>query len=77
MPTFGAAAPLSFYAVPEGEREARCSLGSDDCVIDEEEFFVRGCIDIRVHGEQEPLSWGVWVSLSEKNYEAGWQPSRR
>jgi hypothetical protein len=69
MPSFGAAAPLSYYVVPEEEREARCDLGSDDCVIDEELFFVRGCIEIPVRGEAEPFSWGVWVSLSEESFK--------
>lgn len=68
MPTFDASAPLSYFAVPEDEREQRCSLGSDDCVIDEKWFFVRGCIEIPVHGEEEPFVWGVWVSLSEASF---------
>ena len=69
MPTFGSDAPLSYYEIPEAQREARCSLGSDDCVIDEKWFFVRGCVDIPVHGEQEPFSWGVWVSLSQASFK--------
>jgi hypothetical protein len=68
MPTFGAKAPLSYFEVPEEERETRCDLGSDDCVIDRKHFFVRGCIDIPVHGEADMFTWGVWVSLSEESY---------
>lgn len=68
MPTFGANAPLSYFEVPEEERGTRCHLGSDDCVIDEKFFYVRGCIDIPVHGQAAPFSWGVWVSLSRENY---------
>lgn len=68
MPTFGASRPLSYFAVPEAERESRCSVGSDDCVIDGEAFFVRGCIEIPVHGVAEPFIWGVWVSLSEQSF---------
>jgi hypothetical protein len=68
MPTFGADAPLQYYAVPAEERDRRCSLGSDDCVIDEEFFFIRGCLDIPVIGEQDSFSWGVWVSLSKENF---------
>jgi hypothetical protein len=69
MPTFGVAAPLSYYAVPAVERGDRCSLDSDACVIDGSSFFVRGCIEIPVHGERDPFVWGVWVSLSEKSFE--------
>lgn len=69
MPAFGARAPLSYYEVPEGERDSRCRLGTDDCVIDEQFYFVRGCIEIPVHGEDESFSWGVWVSLSQASYQ--------
>jgi len=68
MPTFGATRPLSYFAIPEAERESRCAIGSDDCVIDGKSFFVRGCIEIPVHGEADPFIWGVWVSLSERNF---------
>ncbi len=68
MPGFGADAPLSYYAIPEAERPARCALGTDDCVIDKNAFFVRGCLEIPVHGADEPLVWGVWVSLSEQSF---------
>lgn len=65
MPSFGAVAPLSYYVVPEAERASRCELGSDDCVIDHKFSFVRGCLEIPVHGADEPL---VWVSLSEQDF---------
>ena len=70
MPSFGAVAPPSYYAVPEAERASRCELGSDHCAIDYELFFVRGCLEIPVHGADEPLVWGVWVSLSQQNFKA-------
>jgi hypothetical protein len=70
MPSFGADAPLSYYAVPEPERAQRCQLGNDDCTIDGEHYFVRGCIEIPVHGHSEPFTWGVWVSLSETSFNA-------
>lgn len=71
MPTFGADAPLSYYAVPKAERDRRCDLGSDDCVIDGKEFFVRGCLEVHVHDHTDPFIWGVWVSLS-KDSHAQW-----
>lgn len=68
MPALDASAPLSYYTVPEAEREARCQLDSDACIIDGTYYFVLGCLDIPVHGEPEPFSWGVWVSLSEQSF---------
>jgi len=77
MPSFGANAPLYFYSIPADEREQRCELTTDTCIVDEEFFFVRGVLNIPVDGTDEPFSWGVWVSLSRasfldymKHYEA-------
>ena len=69
MPSFGADHPLSFYAIPKAERETRCDCSTDDCVIDKEWFFIRGCIEISVQDEEDPFVWGVWVSLSEESFK--------
>ncbi len=69
MPAFDAPAPLSYYAVPQEEREVRCELDTDACIIDGSQYFVFGCLEIPVHGAAEPFSWGVWVSLSESSFE--------
>jgi hypothetical protein len=37
-------------------------------VIDQQHFFVRGCIEIPVHGHDAPFVWGVWASLSQPNF---------
>jgi hypothetical protein len=69
MPAFGWDYPVQYLAVPPEEREARVDLGTDHCVIDDEWFFVRGCLEIPVRGHDEPLSWGVWLSLSRNSFE--------
>jgi len=53
MPTFAADAPLYLYGIPEEERERRCVLQADTCVIDGKLFFIRGCIEIPVDGANE------------------------
>jgi len=57
MPTFGVNAPLSHYNVPDQEREKRCSLGTDDCVIEEkwlglESFMPLPVLHSRVEGSK-------------------------
>lgn len=69
VPSFGARAPLYYYGVPEAERSARCRLTADTCIVDDTHFFVRGCIEIPVHGVAEPFVWGVWASLSRDHFE--------
>jgi hypothetical protein len=68
MPGFGAEAPLYYYSIPAEERDSRCILQSDTCVVDQEHFFVRGCLEIPVDGAREPFIWGVWVSLSKGHF---------
>jgi hypothetical protein len=69
MPGFAADAPLYFYGIPRAERASRCVLDSDTCVVDEQHFFVRGCLEIPVQGADEPFIWGVWVSLSRPRFD--------
>lgn len=54
-------APWTWYTIPEDERERRSILTADYCSIDDDDFFVRGCIEIPVLGGEEPL---LWVSES-------------
>jgi hypothetical protein len=68
MPTFGWPYPVQYVAVPAEQRDNRTVLTSDTCTIDSEFFFIRGCIEIPVAQSSDPFSWGVWVSLREKNF---------
>ena len=68
VPGFSADAPLYYYSVPEDERADRCYLDSDVCDVDDAFFFVRGLIEIPVHGLDDVFSWGVWVSLSKTSF---------
>ena len=67
-PTFGFAFPIDYLDVPEAERKERVFLTEDTCVIDDERFFVRGCLEIPVHGGCDPFIWGVWVAVSEQAF---------
>jgi hypothetical protein len=45
-------------------------LNSDYCSIQGEYFFVRGLIRLPIIGSLEHFCWGVWGSLSRKNFDA-------
>ena len=66
---FGADAPTLYYIIPEAERESRCDLTDDLCVIDEEQFFIRGCLELPIIEGSQPFVWGVWVSLSKESFK--------
>jgi hypothetical protein len=58
-------APAYWRRIPAEERSARTRLDADACTIDDRHFFIRACLEIPVHGLDQPFVWGVWVSLSE------------
>jgi hypothetical protein len=66
--SFALAAPDPWFAVPEGEREARGILGSDNCVMDVREFYIRGCLEFPLREKAGPFVWSVWVSVWERSY---------
>lgn len=65
---YGASAPALWFAIPDGERKRRCLLSTDQCIIDDEHFFVLGNLELPVAGVATPFSWDVWVSLSDRNF---------
>jgi len=68
IPAFHADRPLDYWNVPEDRRASDVLLTSDSCVIAGRFFFIRGLIEIPIIGSDEPLTWGVWVSLKEENF---------
>jgi hypothetical protein len=65
---FGPTAPALWLQMSEAEREKRGELSSDQCIIDDEHYFVLGRIILPVADGPEPFCWLAWVSLSEKNF---------
>lgn len=67
--SFGTEAPAVYFAIPEDERTARCELTEEVCVVDDREFFIRGCLEIPVVDGPQPFVWGVWTSLSHASMQ--------
>src|SRR5947208_982597 len=67
--SYGSPAPAHVYTIPEAEREARVLLSSDQCIVDNEHFFILGRVEIPVHDSDELFAWLAWVSLSETNFQ--------
>jgi hypothetical protein len=68
LPDLGSDRPDMWWGIPEDERAERIVLTSDTCVIDDEEFFIRGVIEIPVHDAPQPFGIGVWVSQKRENF---------
>jgi hypothetical protein len=67
--SYGADAPYYWYGLEEKERKKRAILSSDQCIIDDEYFFVLGQLEIPILNSNEVFCWLVWVSLSKANFE--------
>jgi len=60
--------PYYYWVLPE-EDQKRSFLNNDLCVIEERDYFIRGVIEIPIIGTTECFRWGVWSSLSVKNFQ--------
>ena len=68
MRTFAFAAPEAYFQVPEDERERRVRMTDDSCIIDGQQFFVRGLVELPIIGSGDKFAWSVWISISEEDY---------
>jgi hypothetical protein len=66
--SWGPNAPDMWAALPPEGREERGEVGSDQCVIDEKHFFIRGRIEIPVLDTGELFAWLVWAEVSARNF---------
>lgn len=65
--SYGAEAPE--YWDPSLANDESSALSQEQCIIQGQQFFVRGRIVIPVlDADGAEFDWGVWVSLSPENY---------
>jgi hypothetical protein len=67
--SFAADFPDQYANMSPGERDNRCVMGSDQCVIDHEAFFIRGLLEIPVGDADQVFLWGLWTRVWEKDYD--------
>ena len=75
----GSASP-ALGMVSEVDYEQRVTENEDQCIVDNEHFFVRGHIEIPIYQSNEVFIWSVWVSLSETSFakmSESWEHSGR
>ncbi|PEK24987.1 hypothetical protein CN694_11410 [Bacillus wiedmannii] len=66
--SYGSDAPYHYYEIEPSERNKRFELTSDLCIMDDEYYFIRGCLEIPILEEDENFIWDVWVSISKASY---------
>ena len=67
--SWAADSPDSFVGLKEQEREERAILGSDQCIIDQEKYFIRGLVELPIIGFGNVFLWGVWASVWKDDFD--------
>jgi hypothetical protein len=67
--SFAADFPDLYANMNSDERDARAVIGSDQCIVDQQWFFIRGCLEIPIIACDEPFLWGIWASVCEDVFD--------
>jgi hypothetical protein len=67
--SFAADSPDMYANMNRDERDARCVRGSDQYIIDQKWFFIRGCLEIPIIGSSDIFLWGLWASVHEDVFD--------
>lgn len=68
LPDLSADYPDVFYTFTEKERETIIKSTPDTCIVNNEDFFIRGVIEIPIHDHPNRFGFGVWVSQKKENF---------
>ncbi len=61
--------PEAYFRIPDTKREQRIKINSDLCVIDGQTYLIRGLLPVPVHGTDQAFGWGMWVQVTENDYQ--------
>lgn len=67
LPHVGSASP--FHWADQLINDPNSLLTEDLCIVEGRGFFVRGILEIPVHGYEHEFGWGVWVSHKRENFQ--------
>jgi hypothetical protein len=71
-PSFGFLAPDQYASLTTEQKEGMGTLTEDLCTITHGQgidYFIRAVLEVPIHGVEDPFLWGVWVSVSQRNYK--------
>jgi hypothetical protein len=69
VPDLAFAAPYYYEVLSEEQKTTIAEKSEDLCSISDEDFFIRGVLNLPVLGHETDFGLGVWVSLSRTNFE--------
>lgn len=60
--------PFHYFQIPEAERAARIKISEDVCSIDDEQFLIRGVMEMPLKGTTGTFDWGLWALVAEPDF---------
>ena len=70
-PAIAFSSPDNYNGLAASEKQTIASLSADFCEIhyeDQTDRFIRCVLFQEISGQDQPLNYGIWASLSEKSY---------
>jgi hypothetical protein len=67
--SFAADFPDAYANLSREDRDSRAVVGSDQCIIDQEQFYIRGCIDLPIRDTDGVFLWGVWARVHQSDFD--------
>jgi hypothetical protein len=68
LPDLGFDAPMQYHSLNDEERKTIAKKSDDLCSINDQDFFVRGVIELPIVDHDDFFGLGVWVSLKKENF---------
>lgn len=78
--SFAADYPDKYANMTADERELPAVIGTDQCIIDQKEFYIRGCLEIPIKNGDRIFLWGLWAAIHEEDFDevsATWETEGR
>ena len=60
--------PADYFKIPPNERAKRVQITEDVCVIDNNEFYIRGVLPLPIIDSNDDFRWGVWARIEKQDF---------
>lgn len=77
LPDLHFEAPEAVLQMSADERDSRALLTSDFCILDGEQFFIRGILRVPVQGVDDNIGWGAWCRVYWRPFKTCYQAASR
>lgn len=75
--SYGADEPVSYFSLTD---KSNTVINKDLCIINNNRFFIKGQIKIKVLDSENDFSWNVWIEIAKSDFdkeEANWNNENR